>query len=322
MNATFQSEHFTLHTLAEGVYAAIATELGAGYSNAGIIDLGDRTLVFDAFANPLAAQDLLKASLELTGRSPATVILSHMHSDHWGGMQVFADCPILATSATRQGMIPMAEEMVEMKSDPSEMESELRESEASLAAETDPAKRRVLEISVTRQRYDLQTLPTLEPTLPNQVFDGKIVFIGMQRTVELVATGKGHTVSDCLLNLPQDRISFIGDLGFFQSQPFMAYGFPPEWLAILERMATWEIDTFVPGHGPLGSKADLALEAQYIRALEEMVLRVVKAGGQVEDALAQTLPSPFDAWQVNSRRFEANVRASFERQRGSTSAPV
>jgi hypothetical protein len=33
--------------LAPGVYAAIAAPGGAAYSNAGIIDLGDKTLVFD-----------------------------------------------------------------------------------------------------------------------------------------------------------------------------------------------------------------------------------------------------------------------------------
>ncbi len=44
MKIDFESGHFTLHTLAEGVYAAIATEGGAGFSNAGLIDLGECTL--------------------------------------------------------------------------------------------------------------------------------------------------------------------------------------------------------------------------------------------------------------------------------------
>jgi hypothetical protein len=39
MNPLIQSEHFTLHPLTEGVYAAIASEGGAGFSNAGIIDI-------------------------------------------------------------------------------------------------------------------------------------------------------------------------------------------------------------------------------------------------------------------------------------------
>jgi len=70
MNAVIQSEHFTLHLVTEGVYAAIATEGGAGFSNAGIINLGDQTLVFDAFENPQAAEDLLRACLQLTNRKP------------------------------------------------------------------------------------------------------------------------------------------------------------------------------------------------------------------------------------------------------------
>lgn len=274
MNTLHQSEHFTLHPLAEGVFAAIATEDGAGFSNAGLVDLGDQTLVFDAFENPQATEDLLTASLQLTHRNPAVVIISHFHPDHWGGLQVFAGSAILATHATRQRMIPI-----------------------------------------------LQALPTLKPTLPNQTFEGKIVFHGKQRSAELIATGKGHTESDCILSLPQDRITFIGDIGFFYSQPFMPYGFPLEWVALLEDMATWEVETFVPGHGPLGGKVDLAIEARYIRVIEDMVRRVAQDGGMVEDALRQTLPAPFDVWQAMGRRFEANVRASFERQCRSTNSP-
>jgi cyclase len=317
MSTLFQSEHFILHRLAEGVYAAIATPAGAGFSNAGLVDLGDHTLVFDAFENPQAAEDLLEAAVQLTHRNPATVIISHIHPDHWGGLQVFAGCAILATPITRQAMIPIAEEMTEeisrAKQDPSAIEKALREDEARLAAETDPNKSHSLQISTARQRYSLQALPILQPTLPNQTFDGKIVFHGKQRSAELIATGKGHTESDCILSLPQDRVAFIGDLGFFQSQPFMPYGSPPDWIAWLENLATWDVEIFVPGHGPLGGKADLDLEARYIRALEDMVLRVVRGGGSVEDALLQILPSPFDAWQATGRRFEANVRASYER---------
>ena len=320
MNAPIQSEHFTLYPLTEGVYAAIATEAGAGYSNSGLIDLGGQTLVFDAFENPQAAEDLLKASIKLTGRSPETVIISHWHPDHWGGLQVFASDMILATHATRQAMLPIVIEMLTDKRDPSRMENELRQAEARLAAESDPKKRQALQISITRQRYSLQALLTLEPTLPNLSFDGKIVFHGEQRSVELIATGKGHTESDCILTLPQDRVAFIGDIGFFQSQPFMPYGFPSEWVSHLDDMTTWDIELFVPGHGSLGSKADLTLEARYIQVLEDMIRRVVQAGGAVEDALHQNLPAPFDAWQVVGHRFEANVRASFERQRQSIDA--
>ena len=313
MSNSIQSEHFNLQPLAEGVYAAIATELGAGFSNAGLIDLGDRTLVFDAFENPQATADLLKASLQLTGRRPGTVIISHWHPDHWGGLQIFADSNILATHATRQAMIPLVDEMLQDKRDPSTMKQALEETEARLAVETEPNNRHTLQVSLAHQRHDLQALPTLEPTLPDQTFEGKLVLHGTHRTAELIATGKGHTISDCVLRLTQEWVAFIGDTGFFQSQPFMPYGFPEKWVALLDKMAGWDIDTFVPGHGPVGSKTDLAFEAKYILALEELVHGVVQAGGSVDDALRHTLPAPFDAWQAVGQRFEANVRAAYKR---------
>ncbi len=312
--SVWESEHFRLHPLAEGVYAAIATELGAGFSNAGLIDLGEQTLVFDAFVNPLTAEDLLEASIQLTGRKPSTVVISHWHPDHWGGLQVFGECAILATHATRLAMLPLAKEMEQDRQDPSRMERELQSAEKRLADETDPGQRRNLQIAVSRQRYDLQTLPTLQPTLPNQTFDGKIVFHGTVRSAELVSTGRGHTESDCILRLPKDRVAFIGDIGFFQSQPFMPYGFPPEWITLLNDLANGKAKTFVPGHGPLGRKADLRLEAQYIQAMENMIQQVIRRGGTVRDALRETLPPPFDAWQKLGHRFEANVRSSFKRQ--------
>ena len=308
-------EHFTLQPLANGVYAAIATEMGAAFSNAGLVDLGDQTLVFDAFENPQAAEELLQASIQLTKRRPAVAVISHWHPDHWGGLQIFSDCTILATPATRKAMLPIAKEMAQVKDDVAWMEQEIHNTDALLAAESDPQKRQMLEIEISRLRHQLAASDILRPMLPNRTFDGKIVFHGMTRTVELIATGSGHTLSDCVLRLPEDRTAFIGDLGFFQSQPFMAYGFPLDWSALLDEMADWKVKAFVPGHGPVGNKTDLALVAKYIRALEELVQRVVNEGGTIKDALAQTLPAPFDSWQTKGKRFEANIRSSFKRQR-------
>jgi len=41
---------------------------------------------------------------------------------------------------------------------------------------------------------------------------------------------------------------------------------------------------------------------------------VIRHDGKVMDAMRQTLPPPFDAWQLVGSRFEANVRSSYKRQ--------
>jgi cyclase len=47
-----ESRHFTLEPLADGVWAAIHRVGGWAVGNAGIVDLGDATLLFDAFLTP------------------------------------------------------------------------------------------------------------------------------------------------------------------------------------------------------------------------------------------------------------------------------
>jgi hypothetical protein len=67
----------------------------------------------------------------------------------------------------------------------------------------------------------------------------------------------------------------------------------------------------------LGTKTDLALQKRYIQVLDELVARVIQAGGAAEDALQQPLPSPFDVWLTGGmNRFEANVRSAYKRLSG------
>lgn len=312
------SDHFELHQIAEGVYAAIAIEGGAAYSNSGIINLGDQTLIVDTFETPMAAEDLRAAAEHLTGRPASCVIISHAHNDHWLGNQVFADhTPIIATHKTREEIFAFADDIREIQENPSELEGMIRENEERLRTETDERKRLSLEHSIARDRHALEMLPTLKLRFPNQTFDGKLIFHGTRRMAELLTLGRGHTSGDCFLVLPAENIAFMGDLAFFQCQPFMAYCDPEAWEAQLEEMELSDIETFVPGHGPLGTKADIALQKQYITVLEKLVVQIVNEGGTVEEALQQSLPEPFGAWLSGGMaRFEANVRSSYERLSG------
>jgi glyoxylase-like metal-dependent hydrolase (beta-lactamase superfamily II) len=126
--------------------------------------------------------------------------------------------------------------------------------------------------------------------------------------------GKGHTESDAYLILPGERIMFMGDLGFFQCQPFMVFADLPSWEAQLTTFLGSGIETFVPGHGMLGRISDITLMLEYFDILEELVSRVVEEGKPVETALQQNLPPPFKDWQASSStRFERNVEALYQK---------
>jgi hypothetical protein len=72
-----ESKHFTLRSLTRGVYACIHKPGGAAFSNAGIIDLGSRTLVLDTFHTRAAGRDLRQtAAAPGTTTAPACAPLS------------------------------------------------------------------------------------------------------------------------------------------------------------------------------------------------------------------------------------------------------
>ena len=98
----FESKHFIIQKLADGVFAAVSKNGGYAICNAGIIDLGDATLIFDPFMTPEAAEDLKKASQLLTGHKVKYVVNSHYHNDHIGGNQVFDMAGIISTVRTRE----------------------------------------------------------------------------------------------------------------------------------------------------------------------------------------------------------------------------
>jgi glyoxylase-like metal-dependent hydrolase (beta-lactamase superfamily II) len=175
---TPSSDHFEIQKLAEGVYAAVAREFGAAFSNSGIIDLGGLTIVFDTFETPKAAEDLRAVAETLTGRAADYVINSHIHADHWFGNQAFSGkSTIISTHKTRDLMPAYLEDLKTLKQNPSDLNTSLQENLRLLDKEADPKKRAAIEGYVARLKHSLESLPTLELILPNQTFGSKVVFL-------------------------------------------------------------------------------------------------------------------------------------------------
>jgi len=101
------SKHFNIQLLKPGIWAVINNDkTGYAICNAGIIDLGDKTIVFDAFISPLAAADLKKEAEQLTHRPVTFLVNSHFHDDHIRGNQVFVPgTHIISTAETRNAIL-------------------------------------------------------------------------------------------------------------------------------------------------------------------------------------------------------------------------
>ena len=165
------SKYFNLEQITPGVFIAFPIQRVGGLGNAGIIDLGDQTLIYDTFESPIIAKDLRVASEYLTNRPPYLVLNSHSHADHWFGNQVFPpESIVMATKESAALMKDYLAEVDEDKSDPSEYKAYLQDQAKQLEIEPDPIKRRMLKSTIARWNFYLESLPNLNLRLPDQTF--------------------------------------------------------------------------------------------------------------------------------------------------------
>jgi cyclase len=313
-----ESKHFTLEPLTAGVYAAIHKPGGGAYSNAGIVDLGDRTLLVDAFDTMVAGRDLRQSAEALFERPVDTLILTHVHSDHWIGASAFdAGTTMLASETVREVSLEWGAGLVKEFENPAAWEEALEEMKARLPTEQDERVRAGLEKSITRMAYTMSEMDAFQPRYADQTFTDVVPFQGSKRNAELRSLGRGHSEDDAVLLLPGDGIAFIGDIGFFATQPFFGFCDIDLYRKQLLYFLDSDFEILVPGHGPVGGRDDIALQLQYFDVMEDLVGQVVRRGGSFEEALQINLPEPFDAWLMGGMaRFEVNVRFLFERLGG------
>jgi len=280
--------------LADGVYAAVASEKGYAICNAGIIDIGDRTIIFDTFISPEAARDLLKATGKLTSNRITHIVNSHAHNDHIRGNQVFdPNVDIISTVSTRDSIA--RNEPEEIKEEKDAIPKAIIETRSRLSVEKDPKRIRELTFYVAYLEAIGKSHSELRIRLPNLTFTHRLRLHGSKRTIELLPFA-GHTRSDVVLHLPDEKIAFMGDLLFIKSHPYIAGGFPGRWKRSLAEVEALGVVAVVPGHGPVGRSADLSLISKYIQSLEGIVADMNKAGKHLEQVFNEPVPKPFDAW--------------------------
>lgn len=300
------SNHFQLSQLAPGVFAAVCGQRGAGIGNAGLVDLGDRTLVFDTFLTPRAAADLLAISLDLTGRQPDLVINSHYHNDHTWGNQIFVpQALILSSEGTRDLITTHGQEEYDWYREHSA--GRLEELRAQYDQTADAAEKENLITWLDYYGGLVEAFPTLKICLPQITFAERLTIYGSSRRADLYTFENGHTGSDTILHLPDDQILFAGDLLFVQCHPFLSEANPFELIAILERIKAMSFSTIVPGHGPAGTKEDVNVLIEYVRFCIDTAERMSAEGHTDEEAIAGLeIPERYDQWII-PHFFQMNI---------------
>jgi cyclase len=256
--------------------------------------LGDQTLVFDPFLTPAAAHDLRLVAESITGKPVSFVVNSHYHNDHIRGNQVFAPgATIISAEWTRNAILE--KEQAEIEWEKQHAPPRLAELEKTYQSASEEERKELL-MWIGYYRGMIDSHSQLTTTLPTLTFDGKLVLYGAGRTVEVRETGEGHTPSDLVLFLPNEKIVFMGDLIFVERHPWLGDGFPDKWKETLQQINDWSITTVVPGHGPVSGSEQLLTMAGYLAEFIGLAKAAID-NGETEDELArQTLPQRYDHW--------------------------
>jgi glyoxylase-like metal-dependent hydrolase (beta-lactamase superfamily II) len=237
------------------------TLLSGPGGNVVVLNGTDGKLMGDTFVQP--AWPHLKDALDAIGKAPVkTAIDTHWHFDH------------------------------------SDNNASLRAAGATLLAHTNTKKR--MSETHTLAVLNLTFAPSPADALPQQTFGQSHKIMMNGETVSLVHIPPAHTDSDIYIHFEKGNVLQCGDVFFNGIYPYIddeTGGSVSGMIAgAAKLLAVADNNTkVVPGHGALGTKADLAKYREMLMTVRER-LQKLKAGGKtVDEAVAAKPLADLDA---------------------------
>ena len=289
------SNNFIIEQLAPGVWAAISNDYyGKAICNAGIVDMGDKTLVFDPFMTPMAARELKEMAKYLTHKPVTVVVNSNYHNDHIRGSQVFLPNAMIVSTTLTRGEIERIE--------PAEQDWERVHAPTLLQA----VKKRMINASTTEKQelplwvgyYQgmVESIDELFTALPDMVFDDSLWIMGSKLSVKLVERREGNTLSDAVMLIPSAGIAFMGDLLSNERHPWLSDGNARGWQQSLKLFYEDTLyNTYVPGHGKVCGKEPLKKLYEYFEDVQAMC-NAAQTDSAQSALMNKPIPYPYNSW--------------------------
>jgi glyoxylase-like metal-dependent hydrolase (beta-lactamase superfamily II) len=214
-------------------------------------------LVVDSGLSPAAAQEAINQIKKITNKPVHYLVNTHWHGDHWQGNETFAKIfPGIEIIATEQGLKGMARNGMVWATQlyAKNFQNSINEYEKSIASKTFEGKSmndkqlEELKIGLAQMKQDLLDIKALKPQLPNVTFSDKMIIQKGGREIQLLYLGIGNTSGDAIVYLPKEKILITGDLVVHPS-PYESGMFSPEWLETSKKLAGFDYQFLIPGHG-------------------------------------------------------------------------
>ncbi len=281
-----------LHDLGNSTYAYLQPDGGWGWSNAGLIVSAGRTLLVDTLFDLKLTREMLDTMRAKVPASKSinTLVNTHANGDHTYGNQLVKGADIIASSAS-------AEEMDEL---PPEALAKLMRA----APEMGETGKFLLDL------FDVFDFEGIRYTPPNLTFDGELTLAVGEREVRLVEVGPAHTKGDVLVYLPADKTVFTGDILFVKGHPIVWAGPVDNWIKACDLMLGWDLETVVPGHGPITDKSGVREMRDFLVYVKAEARKRFDAGLSVSDAANDISLDMYGSWS-DAERIVVNVDALY-----------
>ena len=293
-----------LHDLGRGCYAWLLPDGTWGYSNAGLIVDGKDCLLVDTLFDLRLTREMLDAMRQAVPAAKRidTLVNTHANGDHTFGNQLVEGAQIIAARGCLEDMLHRPPEVfVDM------MRNWESHGEAGAF---------MWQMMGSRFAF----FDGIRCTLPTKTFEGTLVLQVGSKRVELVDVGPAHTRGDVLIHVPEDRTVFTGDILFVGGHPAVWAGPVSNWIKACALMLSWDIDTVVPGHGPITDKKGVRDLKHYLEYLLAESRKRFDAGMTDEAAARDIAWDSFRGW-TDAERVFINVNACYREFTGDTDRP-
>lgn len=234
------------HELGDGCLAYLQPDGGWGWSNAGLVVGDGASLLVDTLFDLRLTAEMLEAFERFSLGSPIrSLVNTHANGDHCYGNQLVDGAEIIASTAA-------AEEMTEV---PPAMLAALNAAPGEIG-------------DLFRGFFGDFRFDDIVPRLPDRTFDGRLEIEVGGRVVELIEVGPAHTRGDVVVHVPDARTIFAGDVLFVGGTPIVWAGPLANWIAACDLMLGLDVETVVPGHGPVTDKDGIVAVRDYLEFVD------------------------------------------------------
>src|SRR6266566_3865501 len=292
-----------LHDLGNSVYAYLQPDGTWGWSNAGIVTDGKASLLIDTLFDLKLTREMLDTMCKsIPGAAHIDMVVNtHANGDHCWGNELVADAQIFASTST-------AEEMTTGIA-PGQLAALLKQ--APQLGQLGEYGSRIF------GPFEFDNI-TLTP--PTKTFKGELSLKVGDKEVHLIEVGPAHTLGDTLVHIPTDRVVFTADILFIGGHPIIWAGPTSNWLRACDRILEMDVDTIVPGHGPITDKKGVAEVKGYLEYIYQEAEKRYETGMSAQEAAKDIDLDRYATW-TDGERIAVNIASIFRELRGDQSHP-